>query len=80
MLYACICICIYLDKQANKTWLCISIEGQVLTLINKFKFLGFTVTNNRLDVELNTQTSNVSKAFGGLRKQIWLNKDLSIKK
>ena len=23
--------------------------------------------------------SNVSKAFGGLRKQIWLNKDLSIK-
>ena len=30
----------------------IQIEDQVLTQVNKFKYLDITVSNNRLDVEL----------------------------
>ena len=41
----------------------IHIESQVLTQVNKFKYLGSTVANNRLDAELDTQTSNAPKAF-----------------
>ena len=55
-------------------------ESQVLTQINKFKYLGSTVTNqNRLDVKLDTWMSDASKAFTALRKQVWLNRELLIK-
>ena len=57
----------------------IQIEDLVLTQVNKFKYLGCTVINNsKLDVELDTQMSNASKAFSEMRKWVWLNKDLSI--
>ena len=57
----------------------IKTEGLILTQVNKFKYLGSTVANIRLDVELDTQMSNASKAFGELRKQIWISKDHSIR-
>ena len=45
----------------------VQIEGQVLTQVNKFKYLGSTVTKtNRLDVELDTWLSNTSKVFSEL--------------
>ena len=41
----------------------IQIEVQVLTQVNKFKYLRSTDANiNRLDAELNARTSNASKA------------------
>ena len=55
------------------------IEGQVLTQVNKFKYLDSTFANNRLDVKLDAQTSNASKAIGRLRNQVYLTKYLSIK-
>ena len=58
----------------------IQTENQVLTQVNKFKYLGSTVANkNRLDAELDTQVSNTFKAFGRLRKRDLFNKDFSIK-
>ena len=40
------------------------IKGQELTQINKFKYLGFTVANNkRLNAELDTRMSNAFKGF-----------------
>ena len=49
----------------------IQIEGQVLTRVNKFKYLGSTVTNkNKLDAELDTRMSNTSTAFGRLNKPV----------
>ena len=50
------------------TWhLSRQIEGHILNLVNKFKYLDSTViTNNRLNVELDTQLLNVFKAFGDL--------------
>ena len=45
-----------------------------------FKYLGSTVTNNnRLNAALDTCMSNAFKIFGKLRKQVWLNRNLSIK-
>ena len=45
-------------------------EVKVLAQVNKFKYLGSTVTNNkRTNVERGTLMSNSSKAFDGLRKQ-----------
>ena len=47
----------------------IQMESQVLTQVNKFKYLGSIVANNiRLDAELDTQMSNAFKAFGRLKK------------
>ena len=46
-------------------------EGQVLTQVNKYKYLDSTVaSNNRLDAKLDTQTTNASKAFDGQRKRV----------
>ena len=51
--------------------ICQDIEGQVLYEVNKFKYLGFTVsTTKKLDAELDTRTSNTSKAFGGPRERV----------
>ena len=57
----------------------IQIESQLLTQENKLKYLVFIVTNNRQEIDLDTQTSNVSKAFGGRMEWIWLYRTLSIK-
>ena len=58
----------------------IQIESQVFTQVNKFKYLGSTVANhNKLDAELDTQPLKVSKAFGRLRKRVWLNEYLTLK-
>ena len=52
-------------------------EGQVLTQINKFRCLGFTFSKNiRLEAEVDIQTSNVPKAFDGLRKRLALQRSL----
>ena len=56
----------------------ILIEGQILTQVNKFKYLGSIFSNYKLNAELDTRTLNDSKALGGVRKWVWLNKDLSI--
>ena len=40
----------------------IQIDGQLLTPVNKFQHLGSIVANKRLDAELDTRTSNSSKA------------------
>ena len=82
-----ICIDIWVENKPKENWgylpplgKDIPIEDQVLTQVNKFKYLGTTVThNNRIDTELDTRTSNGSKAFGGVRNSVWFNKDLSIK-
>ena len=51
------------------------IEDQILTQINKLKYLGFTVArSNRLDAEQDTLTYNASNGFSGLRKRVWFNK------
>ena len=43
------------------------IEGQVLTFVNKFKYLSSTdANNNRVYAELDTQMLNTSKAFDRL--------------
>ena len=58
----------------------IHIDGENLALVNRFKYLGTTVTNNnKLDTELEIRMSNASKAFGRLRDRVWDNKDLTIK-
>ena len=52
----------------------ILIAGQVLTQVNRFKYLGSTITtNDRLDTESDIQTSNASMDFGRLKKWVWLN-------
>ena len=56
------------------------IEVEVLTQVNKFKYLDSTVASDKkLDAELDTWTLTASKAFGRLRKRAVVKKDLSIK-
>ena len=45
----------------------ILVEDQVLTQVNKSKYIGSTVANNnnRLNAELDTRTLNASKSLGG---------------
>ena len=53
----------------------IQVEEQVLSQVNKFKYLGSTVANkNKLDAEPDTWMSNVTKTFDRPRKQKPLHK------
>ena len=54
--------------------------GQNKHTVNEFKYVSSTVAkNNRLDAELGSQMLSTSKTFGGLRKRVWFNNNLSIK-
>ena len=55
------------------------IKGQVITQVNKFKYLDSTVTKKKQDAGLDTQILSASKAFGELTKQVWLNELFSKK-
>lgn len=58
----------------------IHIDGEDLALVDKFKYLGSTISkDNKLDNELEIRISNASRSFGRLRERVWNNKDLTIK-
>ena len=86
----CVCVCvfvfvrvcvlckivIYLPLPGSYHDIGQNIEGQV----NKFKYQSSTVANNnKVDVELDTRSSNACKAFDWLKKGVWLNEDIAIK-
>ncbi len=58
----------------------ITINGTVLSVVEKFVYLGSTLTaNNSLDAELNTRIGRASTTFGRLPSRVWNNSHLSLK-
>ncbi len=58
----------------------VTINGTVLSVVEKFVYLGSTLTaNNSLDAELNTRISRASTTFGRLQFRVWNNSHLSLK-
>lgn len=57
----------------------ISINGSLLTVVNKFTYLGSTVTDtNSLDAELDTRLGKASSTFGRLQSRVFKNKHISL--
>ncbi len=58
----------------------VTINGTVLSVVEKFVYLGSTLTeNNSLDAELNTRIGRASTTFGRLQSRVWNNGHLSLK-
>ncbi|XP_038073012.1 uncharacterized protein LOC119741333 [Patiria miniata] len=58
----------------------ITINGTPLSVVNKFQYLGSTVTStNSLDTELDSRIGRAATTFGRLRARVWDNRALSIK-
>jgi hypothetical protein len=58
----------------------VTINGTVLSVVEKFIYLGSTLTaNNSLDAELNTRIGRASTTFGRLQSRVWNNSHLSLK-
>ena len=55
-------------------------EGEKISIVKSFKYLGSTITNNiKLDQELQLRMSKASQTFGRLREKVWDNKNLTTK-
>ncbi len=58
----------------------ITINGTVLSVVEKFVYLGSTLTaNNSLDAELNTRIGRASTTFWRFQSCVWNNSQLSLK-
>ncbi len=58
----------------------VTINGTVLSVVEKFVYLSSTLTsNNSLDAELNTRIGRASTTFGRLQSRVWNNSHLSLK-
>ncbi len=58
----------------------VTINGTVLSVVEKFVYLGSNLTaNNSLDAELNTRIGHASTTFGHLQSCVWNNSQLSLK-
>ena len=67
-------------QESHDFCLDIQIEDQVLTQVNKFKYLDSAVTNNyRFDAEIDPRNSIASKDFGWQRNRMLFCKDFFIK-
>ena len=65
-------------SQANKTYR-ITINDTILDDLDKFTFLGSTLTKNTsLENEILTRLGKTSTTFGRLTKRVWKNRHLSI--
>ncbi len=58
----------------------VTIDGTVLSVVEKFVYLGSNrKANNSLDAELNTRIGHASTTFGRLQSLVWNNSHLSLK-
>ena len=58
----------------------ISVKGQTLEAVNKFTYLGSTLSSNVVtDDEVNCRLAKASASFGRLRKKVWERRGISTK-
>ena len=57
----------------------VHIDGTELKVVDKFTYLGSTISSNaRIDDEINHRISKAAAAFGRLLKRLWLNHDITL--
>ena len=57
----------------------IAIEGGVIDAVDKFPYLGSLISNSgRMDVDVDRRIAQASKAFGGLRKAVFSDRNLRL--
>ncbi|XP_063382206.1 uncharacterized protein LOC134668695 [Cydia fagiglandana] len=58
----------------------ILVDGTALEVVNKFCYLGSTVSNNlSLDAEIDIRIGKAATMFGRLRTRVWCNKHLTVR-
>ena len=66
-------------ERLNQPTHAIKLNGEPLTVVSNFKYLGSTLTvDNRLDTEINSRIKNACVSFGKLEGRLWKQKDICI--
>ena len=66
-------------ERLNQPTHAIKLNGEPLTVVSNFKYLGSTLTvDNRLDTEINSRIKNACVSFGKLEDRLWKQKDICI--
>ena len=66
-------------ERLNQPTHAIKLNGEPLTVVSNFKYLGSTLTvDNRLDTEINNRIKNACVSFGKLEDRLWKQKDICI--